>query len=88
MYNETASLSNSGKQNDSIDTARTNVASAIINADVTAGSGPAPSFAFDANNRIIGSGVTYDAAGNVTNDGSHSYTYDAENRIIRVGSSG
>jgi RHS repeat-associated protein len=29
--------------------------------------------------------VTYDAAGNVTNDGSHAYTFDAENRIICVG---
>ena len=27
---------------------------------------------------------SYDAAGNVTNDGSHSYTYDAENRIVNV----
>jgi len=27
---------------------------------------------------------TYDAAGNVTNDGVHSYTYDAENRIVSV----
>jgi RHS repeat-associated protein len=27
---------------------------------------------------------TYDAAGNVTNDGAHSYTYDSENRIVSV----
>jgi RHS repeat-associated protein len=27
---------------------------------------------------------TYDAAGNVTNDGAHSYTYDAENRLVSV----
>ncbi len=27
---------------------------------------------------------TYDAAGNVTNDGVHSYTYDAENRLVSV----
>ncbi len=26
----------------------------------------------------------YDAAGNLTSDGSHSYTYDAENRLIQV----
>jgi RHS repeat-associated protein len=26
----------------------------------------------------------YDAAGNVTNDGAHSYTYDAENRLVSV----
>ncbi len=27
---------------------------------------------------------TYDAAGNVTNDGAHSYGYDSENRIVSV----
>jgi YD repeat-containing protein len=27
---------------------------------------------------------TYDAAGNVTNDGVHSFTYDAENRVVSV----
>jgi uncharacterized protein RhaS with RHS repeats len=27
---------------------------------------------------------SYDAAGNVTNDGSHSYVYDAENRVVGV----
>lgn len=31
-----------------------------------------------------GIGYTYDAAGNLTNDGAHSYTYDAENRIVSV----
>ncbi|MEK6300191.1 MAG: RHS repeat-associated core domain-containing protein [Acidobacteriota bacterium] len=29
---------------------------------------------------------THDAAGNVTNDGLHSYTYDAENRVVSVDS--
>lgn len=29
---------------------------------------------------------TYDAAGNVTNDGAHNYTYDAENRVVSVDS--
>jgi RHS repeat-associated protein len=37
---------------------------------------------FDNNNRIVGK--TYDASGNITNDGVHSYSYDAENRIIKV----
>ena len=36
----------------------------------------------DGNNRLIGFG--YDAAGNMTSDGSHTYYYDAENRIIQV----
>jgi RHS repeat-associated protein len=34
------------------------------------------------NNRI--DGYTYDSAGNLINDGTHSYTYDAENRLIKV----
>ena len=29
---------------------------------------------------------SYDSGGNVTNDGSHSYTYDAENRVVSVDS--
>jgi RHS repeat-associated protein len=29
-------------------------------------------------------GYSYDAAGNLLNDGNHAYTYDAENRIIQV----
>jgi RHS repeat-associated protein len=46
--------------------------------------GPAPQYVFDNNNRIVGSGVTYDAVGNVMNDGFHSYTYDAESRLVKV----
>ena len=34
------------------------------------------------NNRMDGS--SYDAAGNLSNDGTHNYYYDAENRIIQV----
>ncbi len=52
---------------------------------VTAGSGIQPTYYFNANNQIDISGVTYDAAGNVMNDGlglGNTYTYDAENRII------
>lgn len=52
--------------------------------NVTIGTAPAPQYTFDANNRIVGSGIVYDAAGNVTNDGTHTYTYDGENRITRV----
>jgi len=45
--------------------------------------GPAPSYSFDtATNRINGLG--YDAAGNMTNDGFHSYTYDAEGKVLQV----
>ena len=38
--------------------------------------------AVNTQNRLIG--YQYDAAGNLTNDGNHIYTYDAENRIITV----
>jgi len=44
---------------------------------------------FDANNHMVpGLGVTYDAAGNETNDGTTAYTYDSENRIIAATNSG
>ena len=36
------------------------------------------------NNRITG--ASYDSAGNLLNDGSHAYTYDAENKIAKVDS--
>jgi RHS repeat-associated protein len=36
------------------------------------------------NNQFNSSPYTYDAAGNMTHDASHSYFYDAENRIIQV----
>ncbi len=39
---------------------------------------------FDINNRISAPGFTYDAAGNLTHDASHSYIYDAENRLTQV----
>jgi len=37
----------------------------------------------DGNNRLVG--YAYDAAGNMTNDGTHTFYYDAENRLIQVG---
>lgn len=50
---------------------------------VTAGSGPQPQYAVNTgNNQIVG--FTYDAAGNQTFDGTHSYTYDAEGNITQV----
>ncbi len=57
------------------------------NQTLTAGSGPQPQLTFYGtgnvpNNRI--DGQSYDAAGNLLNDGNHSYTYDAENRLIKV----
>jgi len=52
------------------------------NQSVTSGSCPAPSAGATIQNRLAGYG--YDAAGNMTSDGSHTYTYDAENRLIAV----
>jgi RHS repeat-associated protein len=50
---------------------------------VTSGSGPSPSYSFNAaNNQIVG--LSYDAAGNLLNDGYHSYTYDAEGDLLTV----
>ena len=52
------------------------------NQTVSHGSGPAPSYAFDNNSRITGTtGVGYDAAGDMTGDGTTTYTFDAEGRI-------
>ncbi|MGH9736804.1 MAG: RHS repeat domain-containing protein [Candidatus Acidiferrales bacterium] len=41
------------------------------------------SSSYTTNNQITG--YSYDSAGNLLNDGTHSYTYDAENRITAVG---
>jgi RHS repeat-associated protein len=47
------------------------------------GSCPAPQYSFSGNNNRMDS-YSYDAAGNLLNDGSHGYQYDAENRIVSV----
>ena len=52
---------------------------------VTSGSCGSWSAGYDSNNHVNTLGYTYDALGNVTNDGNHTYFYDAENRIIQVG---
>lgn len=56
------------------------------NQTVTAGSGPQPTYTFNNNKNQLDptTGVTYDAAGNVTWDGFHSYSYDAEGRLSTV----
>jgi RHS repeat-associated protein len=55
---------------------------------VTAGSGPQPTYTFSNNRNQMdpSAGVAYDplGGGNVTWDGSHSYTYDAEGRLSTV----
>ena len=52
----------------------------ILNAST---SGPCPTWTFTNANQI--SGDSYDAAGDLTNDGSRTYQYDAEQRPISVG---
>ena len=50
--------------------------------NVTAGSGPQPQYSFSAStNHVTSGGYQYDAAGDVTNDGNCSYTWDAEGRM-------
>jgi hypothetical protein len=51
-----------------------------LNVTVTQCSAPAPSFIVNNNNQITS--WTYDAAGNVLNDTTNSYAWDAENRLI------
>ncbi len=47
--------------------------------------GLCPQFTFSSStNRITTSGYTYDAAGNMTNDSVHAYTWDAEGRLVKV----
>ena len=50
----------------------------------TGGSCFSPTVAVNTNNRLVGSPYQYDAAGNLLNDGNHSYTYDAESRVTQV----
>jgi len=46
-------------------------------------SGPTDVHSFNAKNQIA-SGTNYDAAGNVIWDGTHLYSYDAENNVVSV----
>ena len=54
--------------------------------DQTVTGGTCPSFHQPVNtqNRLINSPFAYDAAGNLTADASHTYFYDAENRLVQV----
>ncbi|MBB5345865.1 RHS repeat domain-containing protein [Tunturibacter empetritectus] len=49
------------------------------------GPAPSPSYTVNAaNNQIQQAGFVYDAAGNLTNDTVHTYTYDAEGNLLKV----
>jgi RHS repeat-associated protein len=52
--------------------------------NVTSGSCLAPQTPVNSNNQLTVPGYTYDLAGNVTHDATHSYAYDAENRLTQV----
>jgi RHS repeat-associated protein len=52
--------------------------------NVTSGSCPSPQTPAGTNNRLTIAGFAYDAAGNLTHDANHSYSYDAENRLTQV----
>jgi RHS repeat-associated protein len=59
------------------------------NQTLTGGSSSAPQPQLnisEVTNRITDAGFAYDAAGNLTNDALHTYTYDGENRIKTVDS--
>ncbi|HEV2348770.1 MAG TPA: RHS repeat-associated core domain-containing protein [Terriglobia bacterium] len=49
--------------------------------NVTQGSGPAPRYSFDVHNHITNGGFSYDAAGNLLQDGYCQYTWDGEERL-------
>jgi RHS repeat-associated protein len=54
-----------------------------LSQSVTAGTAPSNSVVVNAaNNQITTAGYSYDANGNLTNDGVNSLAYDAENRMI------
>jgi RHS repeat-associated protein len=49
--------------------------------------GPCPQWTFStATNRISTSGFTYDQSGNLTGDGTHTYTWDGEGRLSKIDS--
>jgi RHS repeat-associated protein len=52
--------------------------------NVTSGSCVAPQTPVNTNNQISTAGYTFDASGNMTADGIHTYSYDAEGRLTKV----
>jgi len=52
--------------------------------NLTAGIGTSTSMSFDTGSNHANTNLAYDVAGSVRNDTSHSYVFDAENRITQV----
>lgn len=50
--------------------------------NITTGSGPQPQLNFNTANQV--SSYQYDAVGNLINDGTNTYTYDAENQLLTI----
>jgi RHS repeat-associated protein len=46
--------------------------------------GPCPNWTFNGNNQINTSGFSYDAAGHLTADGTHTYQWDGEGRMSQI----
>lgn len=57
----------------------------LLTATVTQCSAPSLSLSMNTNNQITNSGFTYDADGNLTADGTNSYTWNAEHRPTAIG---
>jgi len=55
---------------------------------IGAGSPVTTNTTYNAGNQITNSGYTYDANGNLTNDGTSAYTWDRANRLLNVGAAG
>lgn len=51
---------------------------------VTQGTVPGLSVGVNGNNQITNSGFSYDPAGHLTGDGSHTYQWDAEGRLTKI----
>jgi RHS repeat-associated protein len=56
----------------------------LLQQNVTAGSAPSLNLTVNTNNQITGSGFSYDASGNLTADGTNSYSYNAANRLASL----
>jgi RHS repeat-associated protein len=55
---------------------------------IGAGSPTTTNYTYNTGNQISNSGYTYDANGNLTNDGTSAYTWDRANRLLNTGAAG
>jgi RHS repeat-associated protein len=57
----------------------------LLSATVTQCTAPMLSLNVNANNQVTNSGFTYDASGDLTSDGTYTYTWDARHRLQSAG---